>query len=172
VREFLKTYIFALVILLVVGFTISVALRAFGEVSPDYDAPRPTPAQLASYVLRFQVDGEAFRSVDVATDGAQCELLAQSSFLRKACVLALNQDPTFIAGEAFGDLNNRDTPAYEAIIWRARLDRDPQICDRGGLLGARLARCREVAVADTYDRKDGDLRVMIGIQGASQSPSG
>lgn len=154
-RVMLRTYVLALAGLIIVGFGVLYATSLFSAVNPGYGEPRPTEAQLRGYTVEYRLaDGAPDATLQVDTDGAACAKLSPSETLAKACVLALNVDPAFIAGEAFGRLNNEDTVAYEAIIWRARLDGDAAICEAGGLLDARLAACRDAVAAEKYTRTD------------------
>jgi hypothetical protein len=143
---FVRTYLVALVALCVVAAIALGVVAVQRLLTPDYGQPRPTPAALKPYALSFS-GPSANGSATIDVDAAQCDKLKPSQFLVTVCTLALNEDPAFIAAEAFGDLNNRDTPSYEAIIWRALLDGDPAICDQGGLLDQRLATCRALVSA-------------------------
>ena len=162
-QRFVRTYLISLVVILVVGLLAVVGIQAVRLVQPDFGKPRPTPAQLAPYRLSSSVAGGPIHVLTIDPDAKACDALAPSDFLRTVCTLALNEDPRFIAEEAFGDLNNRDTPAYEAIIWRARLESSQGLCDAGGLLGARLERCRSIASNSApYVRTDGVVSVTVG----------
>ncbi|MCI0344020.1 MAG: hypothetical protein L0221_01070 [Chloroflexi bacterium] len=151
---------------------------------------RPTGAITEDYVLEYAYGAEPFARLTVDKDAAACltlrsiELADRSHgvtgtasplptdpepILYVACVLATNIDARFIAGEAFGRLNEVDTPALEAIIWRARLDADRTVCENAGLLGERLHRCRAAVDADDYRVSDGPLTVVIAPQ-ASAAP--
>ncbi len=161
-RVFLRTYAVALVSLLALGIVGITIMSVMSVVNPDYGAARPTPAQLAAFGIQYSVGSDVtLSSLEVGTDGTACNALGKSQFLKRACVLALNIDPAFIAGEAFGRLNSEDTSAYEAILWRARLDSDPSICDRGGLLEARLERCRSIAADGPYSRTADGVTVVV-----------
>ena len=146
--RFIRTYLIALVALCVVGAIAVGAVAAQRLLQPDYSGQRPSPAGLESYSLSY-VGPSASGTLTVDLEGAACRKLKPSDYLLSACTLALNKDPAFIAGDAAGDLNNTDTPSYEAILWRAKLDADPTVCDRGGLLEERLANCHAVAASTT-----------------------
>src|SRR4051794_28279441 len=88
-------------------FAAAVAVQLW--LTPDHG--RPTPAVLAPYELSY-VGPSGTGEMTVDQDGAVCTRFRSSDFLLTACTLALNLDPQFIAGEAFGELNTRDTPAY------------------------------------------------------------
>jgi hypothetical protein len=160
---FARTYFVALVVVMVLGITAAIVTRQIStNPTPGFGAPRPTPAQLRTYVLEYTRANAKATILSVDVDGVACRVLSGSADLMTACVLALNIDPAFIASQAFGRLNVEDTPAYEAIIWRATLDADPNICDRGGLLGDRLAGCRIAASAGPYQQTRDGLTVTIG----------
>lgn len=170
VRLFLGTYALALLVLVIVGIAAVYVASLLGVVIPGYGTPRPAPARLAAYAIEYSIaDPQSRTTLRVGEDGAACQSLAKSELFRTACVLALNEDPAFIAGEAFGRLNTEDTPAYEAIIWRARIDADPTVCTRGGLLDVRLATCRAAASGGPYVRTDRGITVVIGAEGSGPS---
>ncbi len=148
--SFVRTYLIALAVLMTIGIGAFVIFRQAVSRSGGFDAPRPTGAVLRTYDLEIKHGAEKPRIVAIDVDGAACQALGTSSFLATACVLALNIDPTYIAAEAFGRLNTEDTPSSEAMIWRAILNDDPNICDRGGLTGDRLTRCRIAADRPFY----------------------
>lgn len=160
-RQFARTYAFALVGLVVVGFLALYATSIMGALAPDYGAPRPSPAQKSPYALTYRVGNEPDATMLVGEEGHECDALAASEVLGTACVLALQIDPAFIAAEAFGRLNNEETPSGEAMIWRAVLDADPSVCERGGLLENRLAACRAAALKGTYRRSDHGVVVSV-----------
>jgi len=143
---------------------------------------RPTAAITESYVLEYARGTDARIRLTIDKDAAACLVLRAIEIgsrspspvgtasplptepeptLYVACVLATNIDGTFIAGEAFGKLNDEDTPALEAIIWRARLDADRTFCESAGLLGERLEHCHAAVDADVYRVTDGDLTVVV-----------
>ncbi len=160
-RRFARTYLIALVVLLGVGLLAVGTPRLLTLLGPDYGAPRPTPAQLAGYSMTYRIGKGPDKDLHIATDGSACGALASSDTLRTTCILALNVDPAFIAAEAFGGLNVVDTPAYEAIIWRAVLAGDAGICAAGGLLGERLTHCRTAVADPVYRGTADDITVTI-----------
>jgi len=148
--SFARTYLIALVVLSAIGLGTTLYLRQAASAPSGLGAPRPTGAVLQPYALAAQRGSAVAATISVDVDGRACEDLIGSDFLKTACVLALNIDPTFIAGEAFGRLNTEDTPSAEAMVWRAVLSDDPDVCDRGGLVGDRLSRCRIAAGKPSY----------------------
>lgn len=172
-RDFLRTYFIPLIALLAIGVTVLAGTALEALSFPNGGEPRPTEAQLKAYTLRYRIaSGAPVVTLTVGTDGTAChQALAKSARLSTACVLALNVDPAWIAGEAFGRLNSEDTVAFEAIIWRARLNGDPNACDRAGLLDQRLARCRSAATDKTYQVSDAGVTVIIPTPATAQPPS-
>lgn len=144
---------------------------------------RPTEAVVEGYVLAYARGAEPLMALVIDKDATKCQALraieiadrtahsASTTWpqptdpeptLYVACVLATNIDARFIAGEAFGKLNEEDTPAFEAIMWRARLNADRTVCESAGLLGARLDLCHAAVDAKVYRVTDGPLTVVIG----------
>ena len=122
----------------------------------------PTLAQTVSYQLQYRDDpASVYQVLHVDANGDACSALAPSESLFHSCVLATNLDTSVIAGEAFGDLNVKDTPAFEAIIWRSVLDGVADDCDQAGLLGSRLATCRAAAQSGHWEAHDAGLDVLI-----------
>lgn len=160
-RSFVRTYLVALGILVIVGFGFIVMSRLPLLLGADPGRPRPTPAGLAPYDMDLSTSGGPTTRLTIDSEGLACTSLSESPFLATACVLALNVDPAFIAAEAFGRLNVEDTPSYEAIVWRAYLDADPTICDRSGLLADRLQTCRTLAAKDELMRTAGELTLTL-----------
>jgi hypothetical protein len=162
VWAFARTYVLALITLMVIGLGVTILVRQIAtNPTPGFGAPRPTPAQLRTYVLRYAIGAATPVSLQVDVDGAACRALATNADLATACVLALNLDPAFIASAALGRLNVEDTPAFYAIIWRATLDKDPAICERGGLLDGRLSRCRIAATTGSFQQVQDGLTITI-----------
>jgi hypothetical protein len=164
-----------------VGLLVSSAIGVAGCIG-FIDQPRPTAAVTEAYVLEYARDAEPPTSLAVDKDATACLALRAievagpspaghgilsplptepEPLLYVACVLATNIDGGVIAGEAFGRLNDEDTPALEAIIWRARLNADRAFCEHAGLLGERLDRCHAAVDAEVYRVTDGPLTVVI-----------
>lgn len=158
--RFVRTFLVAFVVVLLAAWAGSWIIGVFG-VQPDYGAARPTPATLRGYTLHYRIGDATAGELVVDDEGKSCEVLAASRDLRDVCVLALNVDPAWIAAPAYGKLNTVDTPSYRAITWRAVLGGDPALCDRGGLLDARLAACRDAAAAGTTTSTEGSVTVEI-----------
>ncbi|MES2211392.1 MAG: hypothetical protein V4515_14610 [Chloroflexota bacterium] len=137
---------------------VTLLRNAVYQIQPD---ARPTAAPVEGYELSYAVDGGNPVSLVVDPDGRACEALKRSEYLRVACVLATNKNPRVIAGAAFGKLNNEDTPAFEAILWRARMDSNPTFCDDSGLLEPRLGRCHAVAGGADYEVSRSGITVRI-----------
>ncbi len=79
--------------------------------------------------------------------------------------------PSIIGGYAYGELNSRGTPAFDALVWRGRVDSDTTVCARGGLENGFLANCELLVVDPNYEYADANLRVHVPIAGAIPSPS-
>lgn len=106
----------------------------------------PTPNPTAGFDVTIHQSG-ATHMVSIGADGTGCQSLGS---LEAVCRLAVNQSPPVIGGAAFGRLNDQDTASFEALVWRARLDADPTVCERGGLLEPRLSTCHARAVDREY----------------------
>lgn len=156
------------------------------------DGVRPTAAVQESYVLEYARLDEPLTRLVVDKDAHACMRLRDLEVegrsptplgtivpvptepeprLYVACILATNIDGQMIAGEAFGQLNEVDTNAMEAIFWRARLDGDASVCEHAGLLAVRLDRCHAAVAAEEYRVTDGRLTVVI-PRGPGPRPSG
>jgi hypothetical protein len=145
-----------------VGFGLLAVFSAIAVLSRNGGGPMPTLAQTTGYQLQYR-DSPAgpYRILQVDSNGDACTALSQSGSLVHSCVLTTNLDTSVIAGEAFGDLNVKDTAAYEAIIWRSVLDGAPDDCDHGGLLDTRLATCRAAAQSGQWGVTDAGIGVLI-----------
>ena len=127
--------------------------------APD-PATRPTPHPFAPFTLELSVAGGPVKQVAVATDG-DCSALQPSQRLFDICSLAVNADAAVIGGAAFGRLNSEDTPSFDALVWRARANRDAGICAAGGLLDSRLTECQREAADPAYELVDAGEEVRI-----------
>jgi hypothetical protein len=154
-----KVYVVAVVALFLAGLTFVLARNAWSEF--NHCCPRPTGVERSSFVLSYSIGGSPFTPLRVDSEGDACVVLRRSERLATACVLTTNVDPRVIAGEAFGRLNNEETPSLDAIIWRARLAGDPGMCDEGGLLGEFLTRCHDGVQAAEYQVSDSGVVVSI-----------
>ena len=159
--RFARIYIIALASLLLCVWLAGLVLSFARGSAFDYSGQRPTPAVVAGYKLQYQVGSGAWSSLMVDADGKACDAIAQSQFLREACVLATNVDPTWGAVVAAGRLNNEDTPSFAAITWRAALARDGSQCEHGGLLDTRLAGCKTAAADGRATFSDSGVTVVI-----------
>jgi hypothetical protein len=130
-----------------VGWAASTWLGPLLAGQSSSTATRPTPQPYAPLTLQVIVAG-ASSEVTITTDG-ECSVLRASQPLFDACSLAVNSDPAVIGGAALGRLNSQHTPSYDALVWRARAEGNPDVCAAGGLEGSWLAKCQaDVARAD------------------------
>jgi hypothetical protein len=161
VKRFLRTYILAVTVLGLAAIGVLISARWLSTQGFDYGAPRPTPATLAGYTLSYRRADSPWTQIRVSADGRECDALAATQFLRDACVLAVNVDPSWIAAPAAGRINSEDTPSFVAVTWRAVMARDPGLCDRGGLLQERSARCKAAAAAGSFTFDNEEWAAMV-----------
>lgn len=135
-----------------------------GPAFPDGTNP------VGGYQLEVSVAGSAFSNVAVESDGTGCGVLSQVNDAYRTCLVATNLIPTLIGGEAYGELNDRHTPAYDALVWRARANGDPSVCQQGGLEANFLANCRREATDLSYEYRAAGLKVRVPIGGALPTP--
>lgn len=114
---------------------------------------------LAGFELVVQHDSQSPEPLQITRDGSGCETLGQP--LADVCVLVPNLDPSVIGGAALGRLNDIDTPSLTALIWRARIDGDVSVCQRGGLTGERRTRCELATQDPNYAATEGDTTVTV-----------
>ena len=162
VRRFVVTYLVALLAFLAAGGLLIGGRRVLAELQSMGPRPRPTAAIQQPYSLRYRQDDGPWVTLEVDRMGDACEPLRASELLYSACVLATGIDTEFIASDAHGELNTKDTFAMVAISWRARLDRNPADCHRSGLLGTRLEQCLADVADPDYIVTDHGLSVQIG----------
>lgn len=156
--------------------------RAFGSVllltliavtgpcgSTRRAGPQPNPT--GAYAIEVSVNGGDFRPVSIGPDGEGCERFSGFEDAERTCLIARLLNPWTIGGEAYGELNDRHTPALDALIWRARANADASVCARGGLTGAFLHECEQDAVADDYEYVSAPFRVRVLIGRAMPSAS-
>lgn len=124
-----------------------------------------------AYQIEISVSGGPFVSRLIGFEGAGCEPFANDEEADRTCRIAISLIPSHIGGEAYGELNDRHTPALDALIWRARANADASVCAQGGLTGAFLQECERDAVADEYEYATGNMLVRVPIGGAQPSPS-
>ena len=154
-----KVYVFAVVALFLGGLIVVLAGRAWSEI--NHCCPRPTGVARSAFALEYSISGSPLTRLQVDSEGEACAVLRKSERLATACVLTTNVDPRVIAGEAFGRLNDEETPSLDAIIWRARLAGDVTECDDAGLLGEFLTRCHQAVQALEYQVTDAEVVVSI-----------
>lgn len=134
-------------------------------------AQHPDVNPTGAYRIEISVSGGPFVSSLIGFEGAGCEPFANHEEADRTCRIAINLIPSLIGGEAYGELNDRHTPALDALIWRARANADQTVCADGGLSGAFLLECERDAIAHDYEYVVGALRVHVPIGGAMPSPS-
>lgn len=132
--------------------------------------PRPEPNPVGAYAMEVATPGAGFMSLTITPDGDECEVLRPSGDPYRSCLVATNLIPSVIGGDAHGELNAGLTPAYHALVWRARADADPTVCERGGLQGALLDRCHAESTDSAYEFSQADHRIRIPLGGAVPSP--
>jgi hypothetical protein len=121
---------------------------------------RPTLHPYAAFTVRILEIGHAPREATITTD-EDCNALSASQKLFDICSLAINADPAVIGGAAFGRLNFEHTVAFEALVWRARINGDLQVCARGGLQGTWLERCQAAAKDPQFRARDQDVELIV-----------
>ncbi len=114
---------------------------------------------LAGFELVVQHDSQSPEALLISRYGSGCETLGQP--LADVCFLVPPLDPNVIGGAAQGRLNDIDTPSLTALIWRARIDGDITVCQRGGLTGERRTRCEQAAQDPNYAVTEGDTTVKV-----------
>ena len=132
---------------------------------------RPERNPVGGYTIEVSVAEGEFSSATIGSEGEGCERFVGHEDAERVCYISTNLIPTLIGGEAYGELNDRHTPALDALIWRARANADASVCAQGGLTGAFLEECERDAVADDYEYSAGTFRVRVPIGGAQSSPS-
>jgi hypothetical protein len=162
VRTFGKTYLIGLAAFLVVGALVAIGANVLSQLAESGQQPRPTLAVQTTYELKYRLGSGATTTIQVDVAGQACNIFDSSSLLLSACNLATFVDPTVIASDAHGALNDADTSALVGIIWRGRLDHRAEDCNDSGLLGERLARCRTSVLDPKYSLTDGAFTVFVG----------
>lgn len=159
VRDFLRSYVAALISALVLGVALILANSL--PPAPGPNARRPTPAPQVFYTVRLIVDNREPTSLSVDREGKACDALSASERLKLACVLATNVDSRVIAGEAFGRLIS---PTHH--IWRRSCGvRDCRkvrgFCRVPGLDPQNVARCMALTAQASYRVSDKGLTVDV-----------
>jgi hypothetical protein len=122
-------------------FVVFATGRSAHPEPPQVTTP---PLELSPYGLEYRLVASTVWTelrISVPTD---CAVLGDD--LDKVCTLALFADPSVIGAHAEGRLNLAAPVETEAIAWRARLDRDPKACERGGLVDRLLTDCEDFAI--------------------------
>ena len=131
---------------------------------PPRSLPQPNPVR--GYQLEISGPDGRFQAIQIGPQGEGCEVFVPDHDLNRICLIATNDNPTVIGGEAYGALNDRHTVALDALIWRARSLPDVSVCARGGLQAEFLAMCEQAAQAADYDYQGRSVRVRVPIGGA------
>jgi hypothetical protein len=134
---------------------LSLATLCIGCAVSVKTSPHPT----AGYAVLVQRKAQPPERLDISPAGEGCQIFDDR--LESVCLIATNIRPGDIGGAALGSLNETDTPAFTALIWRARIDGDATVCDRGGLLSPRLERCRQAAQDPNYVAQGDGLTVSV-----------
>lgn len=150
------------------GIIVAIVLLSANPLAPNRGRPLPNP--VGAYTIELSVDQGPFDSVVIGADGSNCERLSFPN-AKQTCLLATNLMPSIIAGYAYGELNSRVTPAFDALVWRGRADGDTTVCARGGLENDFLANCEQLVVDPNYEYVHANLRVHVPIAEAIPSPS-
>lgn len=160
--------VFAFVLSAAAAFALLSSRPLAGPPGPAHPEPNPRGA----YVIELSSGGSGFTSITVGAEGAGCERLMADANANRICLIANNLDPPIIGAEAYGALNSAPSPAFHALVWRARADADPSVCGRGGLEGELLDRCLAEAQTADYAYAAGQMQIRVPIGGAVPSASG
>lgn len=150
-----------------VGAVVALAVVAYMAASSFFTAISTPPSRVppanptAAYELEIGTEQDALSGATIGADGSGCDRLVKSERLYTACLVTVNLDPRVIGASALGRLNIEPTPAFDALVWRARLDGDSSVCAQGGLSGDFLIECQRLAVVDTYQVHDSGLVVRV-----------
>lgn len=135
--------------------------------SPGPAHPQPNP--VGGYAMELSTGGGDFVTISVGADGGGCERVPADADANRICLIATNLSPPIIGAEAYGALNAAPSPAFHALVWRARASADSSVCARGGLEGTLLDRCLAESQAADYVYTNGQLAIKIPIAGAVQA---
>jgi hypothetical protein len=155
-----------------VPFVADLVRSAFLAATAPQQTSRPGPNPLGAFAIELSQGGGAFEPLTITTSGVECQRFEALVDLESTCFGATNLIPSIIGGGAQGNLNQGHTPEYDALVWRARANGDPQVCDKGGLLGALLSQCRTDATRADYALSAGNFVIRVPIGGAFPSPGG
>lgn len=130
----------------------------------------PEPNRVRGYRIELSLAGGRFEVVTIGANGEGCEVMQSNYDAYRTCLIATQVNPGVLAGGEDGDdLNIRHTPAFDALVWKARADNDVTVCERGGLERDFLIRCENEARAGGYEYAAEDIKVRVPIGGAEPS---
>jgi hypothetical protein len=141
-----------------------------GVLTPPSGPMQPDPNPLSGYQIEVALDGSSFSPVRIGADGAGCEIFSDDD-ANRTCLIAINTIPSIIGGEAFGELNFKHTPAFDALVWRSIVENDITVCARGGLEDDFLRRCEMEAANEDYEYEVGPVRVHVVTGSADPVPT-
>jgi hypothetical protein len=147
------------VLALVATLTIGLLLVAVNRLPPTQ--PNSTPPATSGYSVFLTPIGGNPSTIDIGPDGSGCAAMQASDLLNRVCRTATFTDGPLIAEQAYGHLNVAYTVSFEAIVWRARLDRLEGFCAASGLLGDWLSKCQTEAIQSAYEITDNGLTVQV-----------
>lgn len=151
------------------AFVFLVVVAVTGPCSNQRAGPQPNPR--TGYVIEVSERGGPFETVRIDAEGNGCERFGSVEDLERTCFITTVAIPRAIGGEAYGELNERRTPAFDALIWRALAEADASICERGGLVGPLLVECQASAVDPSYTYRNGPFQIHVPLGGAEPLPS-
>jgi len=131
---------------------------------------RPGDMPRGSYRIDIVSGSGELTRLTISPEGDECDVFAVSPPTQETCLIATILIPSAIGGQAFGELNNKHTPAFDALVWRARAGADATVCSRGGLEGAFALSCEQAATSETYELRTDTFTVRVPIGGALASP--
>jgi len=156
----------ATVALFVAGAFAALVLLPKDGAGPSRGHPEPNP--VGGYVIELSMGGAPFDRFPIGAEGSNCERLRDPE-ANRTCLIATNLIPSVIGGEAYGELNTRRTPAFDALVWRGRANADATVCARGGLENEYLADCERLVADESYTYTRDQARVHVPIGGATDS---
>lgn len=156
--------------LIVVGAMLVTGLLAYGPLMSFLEgisAPmqRVPPLAIEGFDLLVGTEPASMTRHAIDANAGGCDVLRSSERLRMTCVLATHVNPIVIGASLVSTSATERLAAFDALVWRARLDQQPDKCAAGGLTDQVLADCRRLATADTYVLRDGGLIVELPADG-------
>ncbi len=148
---------------------ITMAVIAAAVISGCFGMNRghPEPNRVRGYGIELSLAGGPFEVVMIGANGEGCDVMQSNYDAYRTCLIAAQVNPSVLAGGEDGsDLNIRHTPAFDALVWKARADNDVTVCERGGLERDFLVRCENEARANGYLYNADGIRVRVPIGGA------